>query len=123
MGAIIPNLSVDCVVFGFDYSKLNVLLTKRELIDEQSGKVIFTDFTVQGHHVMEGENLNEAASRVLKDKTGLENIYLEQFYTFGETDRMRVKGTRYGQKSRFRWWLNMLSQLAIIHLLTASGKS
>jgi len=88
MGPIIPNLSVDCVVFGFDLNKLNVLLTKRELKDEETGKVIFADYTVQGHHVMEGENLNEAAIRVLKDKTGLKNIYLEQFHTFGETDRM-----------------------------------
>lgn len=88
MAAIIPNLSVDCVVFGFDYSRLNVLLTKRELVDEETGNIIFIDYTVQGHHVLEGENLNEAACRVLKDKTGLENIYLEQFYTFGDTDRM-----------------------------------
>ena len=88
MAAIIPNLSVDCVVFGFDYSKLNVLLTKRELVDKETGNIIFIDYTVQGHHVLEGENLEEAACRVLKEKTGLENIYLEQFYTFGDTDRM-----------------------------------
>jgi 8-oxo-dGTP diphosphatase len=88
MDPIIPNLSVDCVVFGFDYSRLYVLLTKRELVDEETGITIFTDYTVQGHHVLVGENLDEAAIRVLKDKTGLENIYLEQFYTFGDTDRM-----------------------------------
>jgi len=88
MNLIIPNISVDCVVFGFDYSKLNVLLTKRELVNEETGNIIFTDYTVQGHHVLDGENLNEAAIRVLKAKSGLENIYLEQFYTFGDTDRM-----------------------------------
>ena len=88
MKRIIPNLSVDCVVFGFDLNRLNVLLTKRELVDDTSGKIIFTDFTVQGHHVLEGENLDEAAVRVLKDKTGLGDIYLEQFYAFGEIDRM-----------------------------------
>ena len=78
MRAFIPNLSVDCVVFGFDYKKLNVMLTKRELKDPTTKEVIFTDFTVQGHHVLEGEAINEAASRVLKDKTGLDNIFLEQ---------------------------------------------
>jgi 8-oxo-dGTP diphosphatase len=85
---IVPNLSVDCVVFGFDHNKLNVLLTKRELRDEKTKKIIFTDYTLQGHHVLENENLDEAAIRVLKEKTGLENIFLEQFYTFSETNRM-----------------------------------
>ena len=88
MKPIIPNLSVDCVVFGFDLKRLNVLLTKRELKDKKTGKVYFTDNTLQGHHVLEGENLDQAAQRVLKDKTGLSDIYLEQFYTFGNTDRM-----------------------------------
>lgn len=88
MRPIIPNLSVDCVVFGFDYKTLNVLLTKRELKDPDTGKVLFTDYTLQGHHLLEGENLDEAATRVLKDKTGLEEMHLEQFYTFGDTDRI-----------------------------------
>ena len=88
MISIIPNLSVDCVVFGFDYKKLNVLLTKRELKDPENGIILFTDYTVQGHHMLENENIDQAAIRVLKDKTGLQNIYLEQFYAFGDTDRM-----------------------------------
>ena len=85
---IIPNLSVDCVVFGFDHGKLNILLTERKLIDSETKEVLITDYTLQGHHVMVGENLDEAAKRVLKDKTGLDDIYLEQFYTFGDLDRM-----------------------------------
>jgi hypothetical protein len=88
MKAIIPYLSVDCVVFGFDHNRLNVLLTTRELKDKKTGSVLFTDYTLQGHHVNENENLDDAAIRVLKDKTGLENIFLEQFYTFGNDDRM-----------------------------------
>lgn len=88
MRRIVPNLSVDCVVFGFDQNKLNVLLTERVLKDEKTNEVYFTDYTLQGHHVLENENLDEAAIRVLKDKTGLENIFLEQFYTFGDLNRM-----------------------------------
>lgn len=88
MRPIIPNLSVDCVVFGFDHDRLNVLLTKRELRNKVTNNVIFTDYTIQGHHVLEDENLDEAAIRVLKDKTGLANIFLEQFYTFGDINRM-----------------------------------
>jgi len=110
MKAIIPNLSVDCVVFGFDYKKLNVLLTKRELKDPKSNKIIFTDYTVQGHHVLEGENLDEAAKRVLKDKTGLKDIYLEQFYTFGGTDRML--------KERDRLWTQKSYPMVSQHVIT-----
>ncbi len=88
MRPIIPNISVDCVVFGFDMKKLNVLLTERQLKDPKTDEIIFTDYTLQGHHVLEGENLNEAAIRVLRDKTGLHDIFLEQFHTFGNTDRM-----------------------------------
>ena len=88
MSKIIPNLSVDCVVFGFDHGNLNVLLTERKLTDERTEETLLIDYTVQGHHVLEGENLDLAAKRVLKEKTGLENIFLEQFHTFGDRDRM-----------------------------------
>ncbi len=88
MNKIINNLSVDCVVFGFHNRTLNVLLTKRVLTDQNTGKVLFSDYTIQGHHVLEGENVDDAAIRVLKDKTGLDNIFLKQFHTFGNTDRM-----------------------------------
>ena len=88
MKNIIPNLSVDCVVFGFDHNTLRVLLTKRELKDPKTNEVYFVDYTLQGHHVLENEDLNKAAARVLKDKTGLEGIYLEQFQTFGGIGRM-----------------------------------
>ena len=86
---IIPNLSVDCVVFGFDLTKLNILLTKRELRDPETDALLFTDYTLQGHHVLENEDLDNAANRVLKEKTGLDSIFLEQFHTFGDTDRIK----------------------------------
>jgi 8-oxo-dGTP diphosphatase len=88
MGGFISNLSVDCVIFGFHNQTLNVLLTNRELKDPETGKVLLSDYTVQGHHVMEGENVSDAAKRVLKDKTGLNNIFLKQFYTFGDVNRV-----------------------------------
>lgn len=106
----INNLSVDCVIFGFDNNKLNVLLTKRELEDPETGEIIFVDYTVQGHHVLQGENINEAACRVLKDKTGLENIYLEQFYTFGETDRV--------QHERDQLWIKKKYPMVADHVIS-----
>jgi len=87
---IIPNISVDCVIFGFDFEKLNVLLVERELVDE-SGKLLIKDHTLTGYHIFEDEDLDNAAGRILKDLTGLDNIYLEQFSTFGNTDRVSAE--------------------------------
>jgi 8-oxo-dGTP diphosphatase len=85
---IVPNVSVDCVVFGFDFEKLNVLLVERELKDEKSGKVLISDHTLTGYHIFDDEDLDSAASRILKGLTGLDNIFLEQFGAFGQLDRV-----------------------------------
>jgi Uncharacterized conserved protein len=84
---ILPNISVDCVIFGFDFEKLNVLLVERELLDD-TGKILIQDYTLTGYHIFEDEDLDKSAYRVLKELTGLDNLYLEQFCTFGNTDRV-----------------------------------
>lgn len=95
-----PNFSVDCVVFGFDSQKLHVLLTERTLKEEETGELVFSDYTLAGNHVYDDEDLDEAAARVLFDLTGLENIYLEQFHTFGHPDRLN--------KDKDKKWLTHL---------------
>jgi len=85
---IVPNISVDCVIFGFDFEKLNVLLVEREMKDEKSGKVLIKDHTLAGYHIFEDEDLDSAAARILKGLTGLDNIFLEQFGAFGQLDRV-----------------------------------
>ncbi len=82
-----PNFSIDCVVFGFDSERLYVLLVERTLIDT-SGNVLIDDYTLLGNHVFNDEDLDEAAHRVLFSLTGIENIYLEQFGTFGHPERL-----------------------------------
>src|SRR6266542_5098280 len=84
---IIPNISVDCVIFGFDFEKLNVLLAERELAND-ADEILIQDYTLMGYHIFDDEHLDAAAGRILKDLTGLDNIYLEQFCTFGNTDRV-----------------------------------
>jgi 8-oxo-dGTP diphosphatase len=96
---IIPNLSVDCVIFGFDSKDLNVLLVDRTLTDREKN-VVFSDFTLTGNHVLVGENPDEAAVRILNDLTGLHDIFLEQFYTFGSTDRL--------SSEKDQMWINHL---------------
>lgn len=88
MPKIISNISVDCVVFGFDFNQLNVLLVERKLEDEKSNAILIDDWTLTGYHIFEDENFDTAAARILKKLTGLDNIYLEQFYAFGGVTRV-----------------------------------
>jgi 8-oxo-dGTP diphosphatase len=72
---------VDCVVFGFDESELKVLLIQRAL-DPFKGK-----WALPGGFVRVDETLDAAARRELAEETGLENVFLEQLYTFGTVNR------------------------------------
>lgn len=84
---IIPNLSVDCVVFGFEANtkSLNVLLIKRYL---KTSNILINDYVLTGYHVLENETLDESAARILKELTGLDNLYKEQFKCFGNPNRL-----------------------------------
>ena len=75
---IIPNISVDCLVFGFDFKleQLHIVLKDRKLVSDETGEVIISDYTLTGNHLLENENADEAASRILCDVTGFENILL-----------------------------------------------
>lgn len=83
-----PNISVDCVIFGFDFEKLNVILVERKLTDPDTNKELISDYTLAGNHVYVDEALEDAAKRVLYNLTGLHDIFLEQFYTSGDIDRL-----------------------------------
>ena len=74
-------LSVDCVIFGFDESKLKVLLIRSDL------KKYLGKWSLLGDLVFPNEDLDAAAYRILKQRTGLSDVYLEQVHTFGRVDR------------------------------------
>jgi len=80
-----PNVSVDCVVFGFDLNGLKVLLIERD----NPGNGTVKNYLLPGDLIRNDENLDEAASRVLKELTGLDRVYLEQFAAFGDPDRVK----------------------------------
>lgn len=75
------HLAVDCVIFGFDGKTLKLLLYKRDF-EPEKGK-----WSLMGGFLRKGENLDEAASRVLARITGLRNVFLEQLSVFSEVDR------------------------------------
>ncbi|PTR01496.1 NUDIX domain-containing protein [Mucilaginibacter yixingensis] len=74
----LPHVSIDCAVFGFHESSLKVLLLKMKGFDK---------WGLPGGYVKKDENLDAAAYRILKARTGASNIYLEQFRVFGQTGR------------------------------------
>jgi 8-oxo-dGTP diphosphatase len=77
-----PALTVDCVVFGFEANAaLKVLLIERKLAPYE-GK-----WALPGGFVQMEESVDEAALRELREETGVENVFLEQLYTFGEVRR------------------------------------
>lgn len=90
MPQIIPNISVDCVVFGFDVNtkSLNVLLIKRYLESKENQEPLVNDYVLTGYHTFENETIDETATRVLKELTGLDNVYKKQFKVFGDPNRL-----------------------------------
>lgn len=74
-------LAVDCVVFGLDETDLKVLLIQRKLAPYQHA------WALPGGFVHLDETLDDAAARELAEEAGVENVYLEQLYTFGGLDR------------------------------------
>ena len=74
-------LSVDCVIFGFEDDVLKVLVIKCN-IKEFKGK-----WSLLGDLVKPNEDLDTASYRILKERTGLDDVYLEQVQTFGKVNR------------------------------------
>jgi 8-oxo-dGTP diphosphatase len=74
-------ITVDNVIFGFDEADLKVLLIKR-------GAEPYKDaWALPGDFMYPTEDLDTAAGRVLKELTGLQDVYLEQVHTFGTPNR------------------------------------
>jgi 8-oxo-dGTP diphosphatase len=79
-GQMMPGLSVDNVIFGFHDDQLKVLLL--ECLNHR-------DWMLPGGFVFRTESVDAAASRVLEARTGLKNVFLQQFHVFGDPRRSR----------------------------------
>ena len=83
---IIQNLSIDCVVFGFENNRMEVLLIKRKREPEKD------KWALPGGFILKNESLDSAAVRILEETSSVKNIYLEQVHTFGEVERLSPQG-------------------------------
>lgn len=86
------DVSVDCVLFGFDGEGLKVLLIEQGLHESGSLSQEQVQTALPGDLVYLNESLDSSAARVLKELTSLDGIYLKQFHTFGDPER--VKGLK-----------------------------
>lgn len=99
--AFLPHLSVDCAVFGFHAGALKLLLLKSQYLDA---------WALPGGHVRRDEPVDAAAARILRERTGLERVFLQQFHTFGGVDRgegavMRALGAAVGVEVAADHWI------------------
>ena len=76
----LKEVSIDCVIFGFHDGELKVLLLRWKGTDAWS---------LPGGRIYLQESIDNAAHRILQERTGLKEIYLQQFYTFGAFERYK----------------------------------
>jgi 8-oxo-dGTP diphosphatase len=76
-------VAVDCIIFGYDVTEKEIkLLLSRRIFEPAKGK-----WSLEGGFVEENESLDDAASRILRNITGLESVYMKQLYCYGDTKR------------------------------------
>ncbi len=74
----VPHVSLDCAIFGYHEQQLKLLLIKYRAID---------GWCLPGGYIKRSEKLVDAAGRNVKERTGIDNLFLQQFKAFGDPDR------------------------------------
>jgi 8-oxo-dGTP diphosphatase len=94
-----PSVTVDLVIFTILDCRLHVLLIRRKAPPFEGRWALPGGFVDVGDAFRDqGEDLETAAHRELREETGLKNVYLEQLYTFGDAGRdprMRIVSVAY----------------------------
>lgn len=74
-------VSVDCIILGFNKGELNVLLYKRNF------EPLKGQWSLMGGFIKSGESIDEAASRVLSECSGIDTLFMEQVGAYGDVTR------------------------------------
>ena len=101
--SLLPGLSIDCVIFGFHNGTIKILLNKF---------VGYEKWMLPGGFIFNDENTDDAAARILNTRTGLIDMHLKQFHTFGHKNRTSLDennevllSSGYNKEERKNHWL------------------
>ncbi|WPU92346.1 NUDIX hydrolase [Mucilaginibacter sabulilitoris] len=76
----IPHISIDSAIFGYHDHQLKILLSNYKALD---------GYCLPGGYIKRTETLDEAANRIVMERTGLKDLYLQQYKSFGDPDRIK----------------------------------
>lgn len=74
----LPHISIDTVIFGFSENELKVLAIKMKFNKQ---------WFLPGGYLKKEENIDDAAVRILSERAGVTDIFLEEFSVFGKNGR------------------------------------
>lgn len=74
----LSNISIDTVIFGFAEGNLKVLMLEMKFNRQ---------WFLPGGYMHKNEDIDIAAKRILKDRAGVDHIFLKEFGIFGKQDR------------------------------------
>jgi len=77
----LPGNSIDCVILGYEEQQLKILLLKWKHDNV---------WCLPGGFIRKDEDMDQAAQRILSERTGLDTVFLNQFYTFGSVKRSKL---------------------------------
>ncbi len=116
MNKLNPHISIDCVVLGYNYPHLKVLLIEREPVEgihSQKHKL-----KLPGSLIFELEDFDISAKRILFELTGLQNIFMRQFAVFSDPDRLNPpEDLEWARKSMHTHELNRVVTVAYFALI------
>jgi ADP-ribose pyrophosphatase YjhB (NUDIX family) len=89
--AYLPHISIDCAVFGFHDNELKILLLKWKHIN---------GWSLPGGYIKRDEQAEDAASRLLEERTGIADVFFQQYHTFTDLHRTNLPGVRIADLER-----------------------
>jgi 8-oxo-dGTP diphosphatase len=113
----IPQLSINCVIFGFHDKRLKVIVNKIDLRGT-------TMFVLPGGYVGQTEDLTNAVERIVRESTGLEKMLFRQFAVFGDASRSFEKefaalgnSLTPSEKAIFKWFAKRFVSVCYLALV------
>ncbi len=77
----VPHVSIDCAIFGYHERQLKILLINIKSV---------RGLCLPGGYIKRTETLTEAATRIVEERTGISDLFLQQFKTFGDPGRAKI---------------------------------